>query len=232
MVSIILPKVWRIFPQIYKIFPTKMTSLTLFQQPSKPSRSHSRRLVGKNTKALLVALLTAVATATETAFAHCTLTSLLTPQPSSLSIASLATSPVISWGVSLDTSSQSLDDYTRSLGGKGPTIVNLYFDWEDLGGLNEPLNCHIAAVKAAGAVLMLTIEPWQGLGSDVISDEKTKQMAQLAREINDAGVGLFVRFAHEMNGDWVSEVQFDRVWGRVWKEAEYADRGLRVEGWA
>ncbi|KAI5820278.1 glycoside hydrolase superfamily [Pyronema omphalodes] len=196
--------------------------------PSDLSRGHSQRLVGKNTKALLVALLTAVATATETTFAYCTLTSPFTPQPSSLSIASLATSPVISWGVSLDTSSQSLDDYTQSLGGRGPTIVNLYFNWEHLGGLNEPLNCHIAAVKAAGAVLMLTIEPWQGLGSDVISDEKVEEMAKLAREINNAGVGLFVRFAHEMNGDWypwgANPKQFTAAFSKISKAIKAATK--------
>lgn len=113
-----------------------------------------------------------------------------------------STTGSISWGASLDTKSMTTDDYVLSLGeNRAPTILNVYFDAAHLeGGLNEPLNCQIAAAKAAGAILMLTIEPWDGLHK--IDSVVTTYLARLCRDINDAGVGVFVRFAHEMNGDW------------------------------
>jgi len=95
-----------------------------------------------------------------------------------------------------------VDDYVLSLGeNHTPTILNLYVDAAHLeDSPNESLNCQIAATKAAGAILMLTIEPWDGLHT--IDSVVTTYLARLCRDINDAGVGVFVRFAHEMNGGW------------------------------
>lgn len=141
--------------------------------------------------------------AAKTTFGNCTYDGALGPSSKTLRFADITdTVGSLSWGVSIDTSLISIDEYIEDFGrSHAPAIINLYFDTAHLGGLNDPLNCRVAATKAAGAILMLTIEPWDGLAS--VDRTKVAQLAQLCRSINDAGVPLFLRFAHEMNGDWV-----------------------------
>jgi len=127
----------------------------------------------------------------------------LLPMAKSMTFADLAgTTGSVSWGAALDTKTMSADDYVLSLGeNRAPTILNAYIDAAHLQDeLNESLNCQVAAAKAAGAILMLTIEPWDGLHK--IDSAVTTCLARLCRNINDTGVGVFVRFAHEMNGNW------------------------------
>ncbi|KAF8545432.1 glycoside hydrolase superfamily [Trichophaea hybrida] len=140
--------------------------------------------------------------AAQTTFRNCTYDGVLDNFPTPLTFNDITgTIGSVSWGVSIDNSILTVDDYIASLGGDhSPAIINIYFDTSHLGGANDPLNCQVAAVKAAGAILMITVEPWQGLHT--IDSTKTAELSQLCRDINDAGVPLFVRFAHEMNGDW------------------------------
>lgn len=52
-----------------------------------------------------------------------------------------------------------------------------------------------------GGILQLTVEP-----ADVvnISDSALEFVAEHCKQINEMGVPMFLRFGHEMNGDWVS----------------------------
>jgi len=144
-----------------------------------------------------------VSSAAKTTFQNCTYDGVLDNSQSALAFNDIqGTIGSVSWGVSIDNSILTIDSYIAALGkSRTPAIINIYFDTAHLGGSNEPLNCQVAAAKAAGAVLMLTVEPWDGLHT--IDSKKTTELGQLCRDINDAGVAVFVRFAHEMNGDWV-----------------------------
>jgi hypothetical protein len=137
-----------------------------------------------------------------TSFRNCTYNGRLNQTQSLVSISDLANlDGSISWGVSLDTTAMSIDDYVSALeNGRTPGIINLYFDTAHLDGQNNPLNCQVAAARASGAILMLTLEPWDGLNT--INSTVTTALGQLCSDINDAGVHVLVRFAHEMNGDW------------------------------
>lgn len=65
-------------------------------------------------------------------------------------------------------------------------------------------------VRDAGATLLLTLEPHDGLIA--VTDEVLAELTVTLRRWNEAGTPVLVRFAHEMNGAWYS-------WGQ--KPAEY-----------
>src|SRR5690606_21344322 len=74
----------------------------------------------------------------------------------------------------------------------------LYFAYHKYG---QPFPKNFAAnVKAAGGAIQLALEPEQGLAV-VKNDEYLKQFAKDAQA---AGVPVFLRFASEMNGSWVT----------------------------
>lgn len=152
---------------------------------------------------LLLLLLTTPSSADPTTFTFHNCTVPATPRlPTPLTLSSLtASTNSVAWGVSLNTTSQPIEAYVTALGPhRIPVVINLYFDTQHLGGRNDPLNCQIAAAGAAGSVVMLTLEPWLGLST--INTTTTSQLAALAEEIQEAGIPLLLRFAHEMNGGW------------------------------
>lgn len=51
-----------------------------------------------------------------------------------------------------------------------------------------------------GAMLMLTLEPTQGLGT--VNATTSRELAEELAKVNQAGTPVIVRFAHEMNGSW------------------------------
>lgn len=57
-------------------------------------------------------------------------------------------------------------------------------------------------LKQQGAALQLAMQPEQGLG--MIQDDA--YLRQFARDARDSGIPVFLRYASEMNGDWV-------IWG-------------------
>ncbi|WP_258171124.1 glycoside hydrolase family 26 protein [Paenibacillus sp. R14(2021)] len=61
------------------------------------------------------------------------------------------------------------------------------------------IQSHLNHALAAGTAIELGIQPLKGL-SEVKDDE---YLHQLARDIEASGVKVFLRFANEMNGDWV-----------------------------
>ncbi|KNE58922.1 hypothetical protein AMAG_04456 [Allomyces macrogynus ATCC 38327] len=80
------------------------------------------------------------------------------------------------------------------------------------------------AVKAAGAFLLLTIEPMDAKGLDMITDDVLAKIAGLAKKVNDKGVPLMLRFAHEMNGSWNPWGQHPEKYRETWKRLAKAVR--------
>jgi hypothetical protein len=57
-----------------------------------------------------------------------------------------------------------------------------------------------AEAREAGAVLVVTLEPHDGL--DAVDDAALDDLVDVLTAWNEAGLSVLVRFAHEMNGSW------------------------------
>jgi membrane-bound metal-dependent hydrolase YbcI (DUF457 family) len=114
-----------------------------------------------------------------------------------------------------------LDTYTNAVG-KRPAIIHLYRKW-----FSPPFDTgSLSAIWERGAVPLITWEPWSdwdGTGialSDIGSGMQDAYIAAAAREAAAWGGPIFVRFAHEMNGNWYPWGQsppaaFKSAWRRI-----------------
>lgn len=102
-------------------------------------------------------------------------------------------------GVNLDWGSESLEDYAARLGRRPAVAVS--FAPFPLSALDEE---NVAAakdqVRANGGLLLLTLEPYDGL--EAVTQDVADELATLLDGYNRDGVPVVVRFAHEMNGSW------------------------------
>ncbi|HEY6549851.1 MAG TPA: glycosyl hydrolase [Solirubrobacterales bacterium] len=104
--------------------------------------------------------------------------------------------PESDWNPSL------LDDYASAVG-RQPAIVPIYRDWS-----SQPFEPTVlSSIAARGAVPMVTWEPWRDWSDGVslwaiANGAEDAYIAEAARQAAAWGGPLFVRFAHEMNGDW------------------------------
>jgi len=82
------------------------------------------------------------------------------------------------------------------LTGKKHAAYLLYFTY---GNPLSALKTHLEHARASGTALQLGVQPLQGL--DQVQDDE--YLHRLAKDIAESGVNVFLRFANEMNGDWV-----------------------------
>ncbi|MFD2614929.1 glycoside hydrolase family 26 protein [Paenibacillus gansuensis] len=61
------------------------------------------------------------------------------------------------------------------------------------------IRTHIAKAKANGAALQIGLQPLKGI--DEVKDDA--YLHQFAKDLKEAGIPFFLRFANEMNGKWV-----------------------------
>jgi hypothetical protein len=121
-------------------------------------------------------------------------------------------------GVSIDWTAGTIAEYADRLGRSPAVAVNFSgFPQSDEDVRN--LSGAAVQVRASGGILLLTLEPWGGLGS-VTADAADALAGHLA-EVNASGVPVLVRFAHEMNGSWYP-------WGQ--QPAEYVAAFRTVAG--
>ena len=103
------------------------------------------------------------------------------------------------FGVNLDWGTESLSQFADKLG-KRPGVAVSFADFP----MDETTVSNVVAaadqVRANGGVLLLTLEPQSGLAA--VTDSVARDLADLIRPMNDSGVAVIVRFAHEMNGSW------------------------------
>ncbi|MGI8948361.1 MAG: hypothetical protein ACR2FV_10400, partial [Ornithinimicrobium sp.] len=101
----------------------------------------------------------------------------------------------------------SIDRFTDTIG-KRPAIVMWFQGWENNGEFDEP---RLDAVAKRGAMPMVTWEPWnhrRGVKQPKYALRKVaagRHDAYIRRWARDAAAWnkpLYVRFAHEMNGNW------------------------------
>lgn len=103
------------------------------------------------------------------------------------------------FGLNPDWAVESLQNFADITGvspGAAVTFIDMPFNSED------STNVLAAADQVAGmgGVLMLTLEPHEGLGA--VNDESVAALTELLSEVNAKGVPVLLRFAHEMNGSW------------------------------
>lgn len=80
--------------------------------------------------------------------------------------------------------------------GKKHAAYLLYFNY---GNNPSILSKHLERAQASGTAIQLGIQPMNGLSA--VQDDA--YLRGLAKELGKSGVPIFLRFANEMNGDWV-----------------------------
>ena len=102
-------------------------------------------------------------------------------------------------GLNLDWGSETVADATARLGSPPAAVVS--FVRFPLGPSDaQNLDAAAAQASAAGAVLLVTLEPWDGLAA--ATDEAAVDLARRLAGYGAQGTPTIVRFAHEMNGSW------------------------------
>lgn len=103
------------------------------------------------------------------------------------------------FGVSIDWGADSLASYAQRLGHAPAVAVDFTgfpMSTQEAGWLDGA----VTQARATGSVLLLTLEPNQGL--DAVTPALAADLAQRLAAYNAQGVRIIVRFAHEMNGSW------------------------------
>lgn len=87
--------------------------------------------------------------------------------------------------------------------GKKPFLVLVFVDWDNY--IDEKV---IADVYFSDCVLFISWEPWrahlkEGINFDkLLAGDYDTYIAEFASKIREINKPVFIRFAHEMNGDW------------------------------
>jgi hypothetical protein len=89
------------------------------------------------------------------------------------------------------------------------------FPYDDRG--NDYLHMAADQIRADGQMMLLTLEPEGGL--ETVTEEAVQTLTADLHEINESGVPVIVRSAHEMNGFWYA-------WGQ--QPVAYVDTYRRV----
>ncbi|MCF6174373.1 MAG: hypothetical protein L3J71_01260 [Victivallaceae bacterium] len=100
------------------------------------------------------------------------------------------------FGFSLDWNSDSPEAVVNRLGIK-PKVYARFFAFPMSEADVITLNKTVALVKAQGAYLFVTLEPWGGLSSVTLAEAERH-----ANIFKKTRASIFLRFGHEMNGSW------------------------------
>lgn len=105
------------------------------------------------------------------------------------------------FGVNLDWKSETLSEHRDNLGHR-PAVAVQFSDIPYDRDTWEHTKSAVRQIKENGGVLVLTLEPHAGL--EAISPQVINTLAYDLLDLNNQGVPVIVRFAHEMNGSWYS----------------------------
>jgi hypothetical protein len=103
------------------------------------------------------------------------------------------------FGASVDWAHDSLAAYSRRLGhrpGLAVTFAGFPMSRQEKVWLDQAVD----QAKGTGSMLLLTLEPRQGLA--MVTSARASTLAKRLARYNREGVPTLVRFAHEMNGSW------------------------------
>jgi hypothetical protein len=119
-------------------------------------------------------------------------------------------------GVNLDWDARTLSDYSTALG-RPPAVAVAFADVPVTRGDRAEVREAAEQLRVLGGTLLLTLEPAEGLVA--VTEQVADDVAALLADLNDAGVPVVLRFAHEMNGSWYA-------WGQ--QPEEYVETFRRV----
>lgn len=99
----------------------------------------------------------------------------------------------------------SISQLTSKLGFT-PAVYVAFFDFSGSTVNFDAIRAFLEQVSEVQGIAMLTLEPWGGL--DSVTENQCQQLAEHCAEVERRGIGgIFIRFCHEMNGNWY-------VWGQ------------------
>lgn len=136
----------------------------------------------------------------------------------------------IYWGVSMDGAPWDLNKlsaWERDVAGKGASILHWGQSWGDGAGYRAWVNKLADNTRGHGSIPMLS---WHSSGGDparwqlrkIINGEHDAYIREYATAARNWGHPFFLRFNHEMNGEW----------GFPWQEDENGNqRGEFVQAW-
>ncbi|WP_136519929.1 glycoside hydrolase family 26 protein [Cellulomonas telluris] len=122
----------------------------------------------------------------------------------------------VTLGVNPDWGQEMLTEFTDATGlrpGAAVSFTDVPLDDADARNVRAAAE----QVAGSGGVLVLTLEPRDGLGA--VTDAVVSDVVDLLAEVNATGVPVLLRFAHEMNGSWYP-------WGQ--QPAAYVETFRRV----
>jgi hypothetical protein len=122
-------------------------------------------------------------------------------------------------------------DRFRRLTGHAPAIVHVFRNW---GGATRTFDPALAdAMTAAGAVPMVSWQPPAGDLASVAGGADDGYARACAAAVADWGGRLLLRFAHEMNGEWIpwrsDPAAFRAAWHRL--HAIFREAGAANVAW-
>src|SRR5258705_1281000 len=123
------------------------------------------------------------------------------------------------FGVNLDWKSETLAQHRDSLG-HAPAVAVEFSDIPYDRPTWEHTKSAARQIKENGGVLLLTLEPHGGL--DTVSPEVIRTLAYDLLDLNNGGVAVIVRFAHEMNGSWYAWGQQPEHYKAVYRQVANA----------
>ncbi|OBF19445.1 glycosyl hydrolase [Mycobacterium sp. ACS4331] len=103
------------------------------------------------------------------------------------------------FGVNLDWKSETLAEHRDNMGHR-PAVAVQFSDIPYDRDTWEHAKSAVTQVKENGGAMVLTLEPHGGL--DTLSPDVIRTLAYDLLALNDQGVPVIVRLAHEMNGSW------------------------------
>lgn len=125
------------------------------------------------------------------------------------------------FGVSLRWDQDSLSAY-RSRFGHGPAVAVRFFCLPLCEGESVALEEFISQVARENSAALLTMEPYEGL--EAVTPAVAEQLALRLAAYNSAGVPIFLRFAHEMNGSWYPWAQNPAAYRAAYRRVAEAIR--------
>ena len=103
------------------------------------------------------------------------------------------------FGVTL-TSGKTISPLANELGFT-PAVYLEFFSFTGALAEFQGIRQFLEEVRSVQGIAMLTLEPWNGLES--VTETNCRTLANLCAEFERGPIGgIFIRFAHEMNGNW------------------------------
>lgn len=111
--------------------------------------------------------------------------------------------------MNLDWGTEQLSDYAIRLR-HHPAVAVWFTNFPLTATDRTNMRGAVTQIKAQGGILLLTLQPAAGLGA--VTDAAADDLAHGLADVNNGGVPVIIRFAHEMNGSWYAWGQQPRAY--------------------